>query len=84
MEQMTDEEKNLLIEALLFSSCLEIVDSWSTEDTEKMFNLAFKLNNNATLKNLEYHKIQENSNVVLSILKPTFPDLKVIECQSTE
>lgn len=80
MIQLTDEENNLIVEALLFSSCLEITDEWSTNDRNTMLVIANKLKNSTTtLKNIELHNFNENNNDITNNICISFPDINKVQ-----
>lgn len=80
MIQLTDEENNLIVEALLFSSCLEITDEWSVDDRNTMLVIANKIKNSTTtLKNIELHNFNENNNDIKNNICISFPDINKVQ-----
>lgn len=80
MEQLTDEETNLIVESLLFSSCLEITDEWTSEDRHSMLRIASKLQTPTThLKNIEMHNFDENKNDITCIICDLFPHINKVQ-----
>lgn len=80
MEQLTEEENNLIVEALLFSSCLEITDDWSSECRHSMLQIANKLQTPSTqLKNIELHNFNESDNDITLSICTLFPHINKIQ-----
>jgi len=65
MEQLTDSQINLIVEALLFGACLEITSSWTDEDRENMLEIALNLKQpSTTLKNIQLHVLDTTDSIV--------------------
>jgi hypothetical protein len=83
MEQITNEELNYVIEALLFSLCLEITDNWTLDDRNTMLNIAKKLKpNNLNLKNLDLHYFNDNLTPLAKDMISSFPELNLIKIEN--
>lgn len=79
MEQLTTEEINLIVESLLFSSCLEITDEWSDNDREDMLQIASKLQTpQTTLKNIEIHNLDNTASSFAKKVCDLFPHINIV------
>lgn len=85
MEQITDDEYNLIVEALLFGSCLEITDNWSEHNRASMFDIALKLKQKTTsLNNLQIHRLLNEQPIISeglsvdSVIKE-FPNISIVD-----
>ena len=80
MEQLTNEDSNYIIEALLFALCLEITDRWTVEDRAKMLNIAKNLKNeNTVLKNLDLHVFNEDQDLASNEVFQSFSNINLIK-----
>lgn len=85
MEQLTDDEYNLIVEALLFGSCLEITDNWARHDRLAMFDIALKLKHKYTgISNLQIHRLTDQSSIEyegpsVDTVTASFPSLSVVD-----
>ena len=78
---LTEEQANILIEALLFSSSTNISSEWSEEHNNIMVNLAINVKNKLSddslnLKNLTYYDDEELISDVSQVIQQNFE----IEC----
>jgi len=80
MDQLTDDQINIIVEALLFGSCLEITDSWSNVDRDNMIQLAKQIARPSTsLSNIQLHHISHDMPCYIAdALISTFPHINVI------
>lgn len=62
MKDLTKKELAYVIEALLFSSCVDICTQWDDEDAENLTKIAKKLQGrkNVELENIELFGIAKN------------------------
>lgn len=80
MEQLTDEDNNYIIEALLFALCLEITDRWTVEDRAKMLNIANNLKNeNTVLNNIDLHVFDEHEDLESNEVLKSFSNINLIK-----
>ena len=80
MKQLTDDEINLVVESLLFSSCLEITDEWSDDDRFVMIQIADKLKNlNTSLKNIELHDLNNEASKITQKINSLFPAITKVQ-----
>lgn len=66
IENIKQDELNLIIEALLFSSTLDVSADWSQKVCSDMIELAYQLNNKCELKNIELCKEENSENYLMN------------------
>lgn len=81
MSNLTTEDKQYIIESLLFASCLEIIDNWTEDDRLKMLDIVKKIKAEDIIpKNISLHLFEENhdSSIIKEVIS-LYPNINTLK-----